>query len=190
MTVDPGLRRCGLAIGDAKKIHWCEAIRTNTDHRGSRAVEEMIGALRVWYLKSDPDEIEDVDIIVVEDQQYFGVKSKRSNPQDLIDLSKVAGAAFSFLSLLKPTVLVTASEWKGTQHKIQTHRRAYNHYGLSFDVRGGDEQKNQYGVVTRGAPCPSATKNEDWKEIGDAIAICNRVTSPGLRATIQKRAGL
>lgn len=185
LAIDPGLRRCGLAIGDTKSLVWCDAIKTDTEHVSSRAVEVMVGRLGRYLATLDAD---DIDICVVESQVFYGAAAIKSVPQDLIDLGQIAGACLALVSEIAPACLVSPSEWKGTQSKKAPQQRAYRHYGVDFSLSSG---KEEYCIPEKGAvDCPDSLKKIDWKEISDAVALLYRVATPGLRSVIQVRAGI
>lgn len=114
LAVDPGRRCLGWSLWDVQLVR-CGLVRTRETALGQQAHDLA-------------RQLPSGDHQVVVERPVIYPYARQRRPNDLIDLSFVAGACV----LTGSNVLsVTPSEWKGQTPKDVNHRRVLSH--LSFD---------------------------------------------------------
>jgi hypothetical protein len=106
LTVDPGLRACGVALWIDAKLRRAELVPSGVQkiaHLGP-AVSTM--ASRVYAA------VGNIDLVVVELPQTYRGRAAKGDANDLIAIATVGGAILR--TFHSPGVLVLPHEWKGT----------------------------------------------------------------------------
>jgi hypothetical protein len=106
-AVDPGLHGCGCALFLGAKLIWATYVKNSTKDLGPRAWAAMAQEVRGKFAACD--------LVVVERQRvYPGPRGKKTDPNDLVDLSGVVGAiAYAAAAYAAEVVGVFPAEWKG-----------------------------------------------------------------------------
>jgi len=118
LAVDPGLAACGVAYHDTEKGTWkVKTVRTNTAHgnvveRSARIANEIFG---VPGMKPEP-----CDAFCVERMKVY--KSQKGDPQDLLDLSFLAGY-LAARAHTRTKLYPLPSQWKGQIDKKIHHEQ-------------------------------------------------------------------
>ncbi len=109
------------------------------------------------------------DILVVEGQdvRYTG-KTSCANPQDVCNLSLIAGAALA-LSYAPKKYCPLPREWKGTVPKAIKQCRILDALGIKYEMKGG---KDPYPVpVDFEQYCIGKVNAGDWQDLTDAVGL-------------------
>jgi hypothetical protein len=109
------------------------------------------------------------DILVVEGQdvRYTG-KTSYANPQDVANLSLIAGAALA-LSYAPKKYCPLPREWKGTVPKAIKQCRILDALGIKYEMKGG---KDPYPVpVDFEQYCIGKVNASDWQDLTDAAGL-------------------
>ena len=109
------------------------------------------------------------DVLTVEGQdvRYTG-KTSYANPQDVLYLAMIAGAAINESGAIRKYCPLPR-EWKATVRKDIKQKRILSSIGIEYDVRGGKSpypvprnfQKYAIGKVNAG----------DWADLTDAVGL-------------------
>lgn len=162
LGVDPDLHSTAIALvgGSAAypRLHHTWILRVSPALLGDRAVAEMSQKLAVFMQGGLGDEVR---IGVVEGQQSY--PGSKIDPQDLVRLAQVAGAAQQMLYRCAQTVLMPLPRvWKGQVPKKVHQPRIYRRMGWDF------ERRTNYAVPKIPG---DTTKAGDWKHLGDAVGL-------------------
>lgn len=142
--IDPDTTSTGLAV-----VHQLEETSYRTLYvalvkaRGKKAADRRAPMARALletmrYLQSTFG-INGDDVTVAIEWQRLRPTGER-NPNAIVDLNGIAGAALTAASLLPDATLLTPIpiEWKGTIPKEVKQRRVLSHLGLTEDLRHED----------------------------------------------------
>lgn len=114
--------------------------------------------------------------LAVEGQQkYMGEGGKKSNPEDLIRLGHVTGAAAAWEPPMQyfgrmGRRIVIPSKWKGQVPKDICQARAFQRLGIPFVTQDAGYCVPTYNIGTTPVVLHNHLKSE-WKHIGDAVAL-------------------
>ena len=124
LAIDPGLRWCGVAIGDKSGLKAAALVlNMETKARGPVAWREMAWCVGDWYNGCSETATEiHVEVPRYYPRQRYVEDDKNVDPNDLMELTGVVGAVVSELGSLK-LVHYLPSDWKGqVPKKIMTER--------------------------------------------------------------------
>jgi len=124
IAVDPGVKKCAIAVFDDS--HLTDAFYVTTTHHDIAAgaaemVEQML---------AHADDFQ-VRVVIERPQIYAGSKAK-GNPNDLLDLSFVAGTFNAVMDRASAAYL--PAEWKGQVPKLIHHKRLGEFFEENADV--------------------------------------------------------
>lgn len=176
---DPDLHSTAIALvqrdpaSEEFKVLAATVVRTSTDKKRNRAVEELINKRRhkinEFYRSV---EIEEDPRCVIESQEMVYSSRSGANPRDLLPIATVTGVMAQYLAdYCLEVVLPLPSEWKGQVPKAVNHARTASLLGWETKTMGG---KKPY-------LCPVSGHEEirltgkvnpgDWKHLMDAIGL-------------------
>lgn len=118
--IDPGLRHCGVAIGEEapyKYLHHAALVRGAETGRGAEAWRFMADSLHRWLLGSWAVSALHIEIPRI----YPRSDQRKGDLNDLIEVAGVAGAIAGRFNL--PTTWYYPADWKGqVPKKVMTER--------------------------------------------------------------------
>lgn len=116
VAVDPGLHHCGVSVwtGDGRLID-ARLVKNTVDMAGPLNAQPMARAVAAEVQLCDAD-------LVIEVPQVYPFGQGKGNPNDLIDLTAVAGACMGLAGGAVSYYL--PRQWKGQVPKDISHRRA------------------------------------------------------------------
>lgn len=106
------------------------------------------------------------EILTVEGQDVRYTGKTNANPQDVLNLALISGAAIGE-SVADAIYCPLPREWKGTVKKVIKQKRILSGLGIEYEMRGGKDPYpvpvnfKQYGNVNAG----------DWKDLTDAVGL-------------------
>lgn len=109
------------------------------------------------------------EILTVEGQdvRYTG-RTSRANPQDVLNLALIAGAAIGE-SVADAIYCPLPGEWKGSVRKDIKQKRILQALGIKYEMKGG---KEPYPVpVNFQQYCDGKVNAGDWKDLNDAVGL-------------------
>ena len=109
------------------------------------------------------------DVLTVEGQdvRYTG-RSTRANPQDVLNIALITGAALC-ASVADKNYSPLPREWKGTVRKDIKQKRSLSGLGIAYTLKGG---KSPYPVpLKRGQYEVGKVNAGDWKDLTDAVGL-------------------
>lgn len=122
--------------------------------------------------------VAECDAYAVESQKIYGRGRGRADPDDLIKLATISGAALARLQHMYPRAtayLPEPSEWKGEVPKAIHQARICKRMGWTETERVGTDPRKGYTYPT---VTPSETKfftdrprKVDWKHLVDAVGL-------------------
>lgn len=123
IAIDPGVRMCGYAIFNKRKLAEAGIVRTKYDNLYSQ-VFVLTNLLSNEIIYSKPC-VEPFNNFVIELPVVYDKKQQKGDPNDLIRLAFVAGAITRGLcgSHFPRALTPTPREWKGTLKKEIHHER-------------------------------------------------------------------
>jgi hypothetical protein len=112
VTIDPGLRHCGVAVFDISRQLACAGLARNPvgTIRGPMAWVSMARAVHEWLRTHG---IEQADELVLEVPQSYRAPHQKGDQNDLIEVAGVVGALGN-MPLRCAVGFVTPRQWKGT----------------------------------------------------------------------------
>lgn len=127
VTIDPGVRGCGVAFAIDGVIRAAEYVVGEKDTKVTRAGAwlMMAKAVRQWWLAREPSG-QNLELVIelpqiYKDSHQVGSKS-RVDKDDLVNLAATVGAVVQALNT--STVVYLPCEWKGQVPKEIMHERA------------------------------------------------------------------
>ena len=174
---DPGTHRTGLAVTDRDTCYAVHAVTVPSRYTRMNAVCEMIMRLKTEI----PTFLELIDmhkrpmpeLVVVESQDIYYGKNK-SRYEDLMNLSRVAGAIAGMLanelqlstfSLLR---VPSPNDWKGNRPKPIHQASILDRLGWKYKKVSTHSYPLNPPVEVLNA---QDLKSDDWKEVSDAIGL-------------------
>lgn len=107
LTVDPGLRACGVALWRDGELQSACAVRGVVEGRGPEAWRTLASGIGVW-VEARVEEGEQ-GVVLVETMKVYA--QGRADPADLVELAGVSGAVVGRLGWRAEGV--RAAEWNG-----------------------------------------------------------------------------
>lgn len=101
LSVDPGVKGCGVAVWDSGILQHAAYVRRYGDTRCTSMSDTIAGFIPVWKLGG---------LIIEMPRVYQGAKQK-GDPNDLIELAAVVGAICSEFTGY-PTTILYPQDWK------------------------------------------------------------------------------
>lgn len=184
LGIDPDLRHTAWALVVAGKLAGFGCLHLDKTVSGQQAaVPTFLGLKNQLYAETDfwgdgqvGRLLYQPDIVLVEGQrvrQAAGAETK--NPQSLVDLAAVAGAAMAAALSNEDTsaaMMVEPSDWKGTIPKQAHQARICKRMGWDYDKHGSDPSTGY--VVPRLQTLKVFARDlngGDWKHVMDAIGL-------------------
>lgn len=134
LGIDPDLHSTGIAlVENGKTVLAVRCPLVSSNFRKEAAVVQMAGAMEI-ILAELFSEYGKPDVCAVESQKVY-LKS-RVRPQDLIDLSKVAGVAIGLVRAYYSAVRIEcigSKTWKGDVPKPISQKRILRSVGIPFE---------------------------------------------------------
>jgi hypothetical protein len=159
LTVDSGTRVLAYAGWERNKLIRTGATRSGAKTLAVRACD-MVSDMLISVCGDGRTTISD---IVVEMPVVYPHSKNKTDPNDLIALAIVAGAALGYIPVMRHR-LVTAAEWKGQQPKDVTQRRVVKE--LSF---------KEERVLESALSClPSSLHHNVYDAVGIGLWYLNR----------------
>lgn len=150
LAVDPGLRFCGVAVGEEGRLIACALVESpQKTGRGGTAWGAMARSVKAW-----ADTYGEFDRVRCETpMQYMpgNTAGKRIDPDDLMQIQGVVGALCAFYTV----ETIYPYQWKGQLPKLV----GYNRVISKLD----DTEKS----LLNGAKCAESKRHN----IGDAVGI-------------------
>lgn len=179
MGIDPGIHITGIAVTDETTCYAVDVVSISKELKKEDAVRKMILELQkeIFYFIEllDMNRISLPKLIVVESQEIYPGKNK-CKYEDLINLSKVAGAAagvvlnllnlpkFSSLRIPKPF------EWKGDRPKPLHQSNILKRMGWKCRKTSTHAYPIEPLLEDRVLNAENIS-NAEWKEVVDAIGL-------------------
>lgn len=169
LGIDPDSLYVALAVGSSQDIlavhsHKIKGARTDT-------IEPVIRALRIQipaFMQSlTLDAVWPMRIVVEGQRVYAGSKVQ---PNDLIKLAKIAGAAAGICAMLYPDkhiIIPDPRDWKGSVKKHIYQARLYNKLGWGYV-----SHKSANYAHPENPTAGKSLKQGEWKHAGDACGLC------------------
>lgn len=165
VSLDPGLRECGVAQFDGPRLVDCAMpVSGNWNGRGIEAWVAMADAAAEWILTREPE------VFVYEMMQPYQGNSAAKN-ENLLQLTAVLGAVGAALARRGGIRFVSylPAQWKGQVKKDVHHRRITGATGKSTGQwRPGILTQEELGLFDRARQGVAAGKQHN---ILDAIGI-------------------
>lgn len=185
MGVDPGTHATAIAVlavsgGVVHEIRWV-LVRAKT-------VDEMIS--RIANVNSEAI-AHRCPILGMVEGQYFNKALKR-NPDDILRVALVAGAAACRLSTLCPVQVIKPQDWKGSIPKRVSQKRIAEGLGIDGSLSSRNTKSDSYWVpkmpqfrlaepvIIQASHRP--LKVGDWSHLMDAVGLARHAyqqSSPG-----------
>jgi hypothetical protein len=153
LAIDPGLRWCGVALGQGTELVSCALIKNPEMHsRDGMAWAKMAQAVKAW-VDTQP---QPQHIVCETPMQYMPGHhgGKRVDPADILQIQGVVGALAGVLSMA-PFQTIYPYQWKGQLPKDVCFNRIKSR--LSVEEM----------AILEGAPCAKSLQHN----VGDAIGI-------------------
>jgi RNase H-fold protein (predicted Holliday junction resolvase) len=113
ISIDPGLRMCGLARWEKGTLTRALLVRGEKKERGPVAWRSMAQAV----IREAPE----ASRVVIEMPQFYTDRFRKGRPEDIAELAAVVGAISSSFSV--PVTAVLPRTWKGQSPKDVTKER-------------------------------------------------------------------
>jgi hypothetical protein len=168
LGIDPDSQYVALAVGSSQDIlavhsHKIKGTRKDT-------IEPVIRALRIQipaFMKSL--HLDDVwpSRIVVEGQRIYA--GSKAQPNDLIKLAKIAGAAAGICAMLYPDkhiIIPDPRDWKGSVPKHVYQARLYKQLGWGYV-----SHKSANYAHPKNPTAGRSISHGEWKHAGDACGL-------------------
>lgn len=140
----------------------CQIIRIRPFPEGAKDLVDLL----------DPESHEQSPCWVVIEGQTIHRKNSKADPDDILRLAQITGAAAAIVSAftsVEKVLIPKPAEWKGQVPKDVDQGRTYVRFGWSSEKRGG---KSPYRVpqvsTVSGVPEIHASA---WKHLGDALGL-------------------
>lgn len=174
--VDPDLHDTAIAwLTPKREVVKIDIVRVPQKLKGLDAANAMAVAL-VQASLGPPIEPYETVILTVESQAYRSGASggkRRANPEDLIPLATVAGAALArvlWSAMRRATsTLVLPEDWKGQRPKLVHQKEICKKLGWSYDEKRDFVVPHEEIVKRLEAHCNMIPA--DWKHALDAIGL-------------------
>lgn len=111
VTVDPGLRACGVAVFRAGVLTWAAAVRGPTEGRGPELWREH--GRRVSDALHRRGIFAERGVLLVETMKVYTGERGKADPDDLLELQGVASAVASVAPGWWPVEGVLTRDWNG-----------------------------------------------------------------------------
>ena len=166
--IDPDTHATSFAIADLDRVYAVDVAKVGSKYRGADAVVQMSAAIsetvmRMFTALEGPFEI------YVEGQKVYS-RQQRANPNAIVTLAQVAGAAINATQVWGPTELVLPQDWKQQQPKVTNQGRTYRHFGWNYTSKT-PKRGDGYCIPQ----CEEAAKfkqsDSSWRHIADALGI-------------------
>lgn len=114
VSVDCGVRGCGVAVFDGAKLSTATYVKNPQRHgQGANSALAMAQAVKQWfcqgcspYFKHSPDEL------AIETMRVYEASEQKGDQNDLLGVQLVAGAITGIMGC--PVVSYVPQEWKGS----------------------------------------------------------------------------
>jgi len=177
LGIDPDVHNCAFALiteGDPGKRSLKVSVVRQKEGKGRDAALALIrqDAFELAVHGRFADEggfnlFPDILTVEGQDVRYTG-KTSFANPQDVCNLSLIAGAAVA-CSVADNIYCPYPREWKGTVRKDIKQRRILSGLGIKFTEAGG---AHPYPVpVDFEQYCIGKVNASDWKDLTDAAGL-------------------
>lgn len=124
VAIDPGVKKCAIAVFDDDQL--TDAFYVTTSHHdvaegACEMVDQMLARINDF----------DVRVVIERPQIYAGSKAK-GNPNDLLDLSFVAGTFNAVMD--RACAAYLPAEWKGQVPKDIHHKRLSEYFAENGSI--------------------------------------------------------
>ncbi len=181
LGIDPDLHSIGLALVTPERVLAVGVVRIPMKYKGDAAVQRMTlacaKAIPEWLctLQGHPEfSPAALDVVVVEGQELYLVKA--GNPDSILRLGQVAGAAFCVAQAAcnpRAAFIPRPKVWKGSVPKDIHQKRTLSRYGWKYKSMG--KGKEAWACPTSLGAYPLLTTvqmpQSSWKHVVDAIGL-------------------
>lgn len=186
LGIDPDLHHCAYAFVTEKRVLAVGVVKVSEKITGDKAAPEM--ARRLVSAFEGFRRVHQPDLAIVEGQQIYLGGNTEANPDSMLRLAQVAGAAMGLCYAAWPGLLVIVprpQRWKGNVPKKIHHGRILSRYGVRTSEGG------EFTPGSLKADGEEHIAKSHWIHVLDAIGLgywgLTRGRGPSVRSAAGRR---